>query len=72
MQKYELFKKKILLLTCYLLFLSCQDYSANIAVTHIIVSALGRLRRKDCHELETNSRIQCEMLAPKHPLKQKH
>lgn len=33
-------------------------------VTHIVVSALGRLRQKDCHELETNSRLQCEMLAP--------
>lgn len=34
-------------------------------VTHIVVLTLGRLRQKDCQELETNPRLQCEVLSPK-------
>lgn len=41
-------------------------------MTHIVVSAFGRLRQKDYQELETNPRLQCEILSPKHPHRQKH
>lgn len=66
MQEYEHFLI-FLLLTCYLLF-QLPRYILQILLnimTHIVVSAFGRLRQKDYQELETNPRLQCEILSPK-------